>query len=292
MAKTIDTLINDIYDLLTDRADQTDDTEALIDQFGTSMADMLRSRIYAEDKDRRGLRLSGLGQCETKQYFAQLPDAEPEEFHGATLIKFLIGDICEEVILTMAEIAGHEVTGKQDTLTIEGVEGHRDAVIDGYTVDVKTASARAFMKFTTGSLKDDDPFGYMHQIASYTKADPTTKQDAGYFLAMHKEQGRLALLRIEADDFPNVKERIHKLRDAFEQPAPPPRPYEPVLANKTNDEDKQNFKLPLNCHYCAKKFQCWSDANDGDGLRAFKYSNGPQYFTKVGKEPQVEEVLV
>src|SRR6266849_6159935 len=40
----------------------------------------------------------------------------------------------------MAKAAGHEVLGEQDELTLDGVVGHRDCVIDGCIVDVKTTS--------------------------------------------------------------------------------------------------------------------------------------------------------
>ena len=39
-----------------------------------------------------------------------------------------------------------------------------------------------------------------------------------------------------------------------------------------------------------QKFDCWSDANDGKGLRVFNYSTGKRYLTKVEKEPNVDEV--
>ena len=38
------------------------------------------------------------------------------------------------------------------------------------------------------------------------------------------------------------------------------------------------------------KKDCWKDANDGQGLRKFKYSNGPKFFTKIVKEPQTQEM--
>ena len=41
---------------------------------------------------------------------------------------------------------------------------------------------------------------------------------------------------------------------------------------------------------CNHKHACWSDVNDGKGLRAFQYSTGKRYLTKVEKEPNVEEV--
>ena len=35
---------------------------------------------------------------------------------------------------------------------------------------------------------------------------------------------------------------------------------------------------------------CWSDANDGKGLRIYKYSTGQRkYFKEVEEEPNVEE---
>ena len=35
----------------------------------------------------------------------------------------------------------------------------------------------------------------------------------------------------------------------------------------------------------------WSDANQGRGLRVFSYAKGKRYLTRVGKEPDVEEVV-
>jgi len=50
------------------------------------------------------------------------------------------------------------------------------------------------------------------------------------------------------------------------------------------------MRLPTGCTYCPYKHDCWTDANEGKGLRAFRYSNGLKYFTKVVSEPRVEEV--
>ena len=46
-----------------------------------------------------------------------------------------------------------------------------------------------------------------------------------------------------------------------------------------------------NCNYCDYRVDCWKDANDGRGLRTFKYANGYKYFTKIVNEPKVEEIL-
>lgn len=291
MSKTIDTLVSDIYSVLEKGVEKTEDTEELIDKFGEAMANMLRRRLYKEDEYKPSLRLSALGQCETKQYYSICTDEPQEELKGPTLLKFMVGDITEDVTLTLAKLAGHEVRGEQDTIEVEGIIGHRDAVIDGYTVDVKSASARAFEKFQNGTLLENDSFGYAYQLASYVVGADDVKKDGGYFLAFHKELGKLATLRLDAEDFPNVKRRAHQLKEQMDLPLPPPRPYEPKLANKVSDPELENYQLPVTCSYCSFKFKCWEDANDGEGLRVFVYSNGPRYLTKVGKTPNVEEVL-
>ena len=56
----------------------------------------------------------------------------------------------EELILTIAESSGHTVTGQQDRMRINDLAGHRDAVIDGMTIDVKSASppSRSLLRVT------------------------------------------------------------------------------------------------------------------------------------------------
>ena len=76
----------------------------------------------------------------------------------------------EELVLSLAKASGHKVEGEQSKLNVHGVKGHRDAVIDGMTVDVKSCSSYAYKKFKEGKLKDDDPFGYISQLSSYVYA--------------------------------------------------------------------------------------------------------------------------
>ena len=56
------------------------------------------------------------------------------------------------------------------------------------------------------------------------------------------------------------------------------------------DGKSGNYKFDTACMYCNYKFDCWSDANDGKGLRVFNYSTGKRYLTKVEKEPNIDEV--
>ena len=83
----------------------------------------------------------------------------------------------------------------------------------------------------------------------------------------------------------DTEKRIEHLKEVIELPEPPARCYAPVPEGKSG-----NMKLGMNCSYCAHKFECWKDANDGKGLRTFIYYGGPVYLTHTEREPQVPEV--
>ena len=56
------------------------------------------------------------------------------------------------------------------------------------------------------------------------------------------------------------------------------------------DGKSGNRKLSIGCVYCGYKRDCWSDVNQGKGIRVFKYAHGRRYLTNVAKEPEVVEV--
>lgn len=206
-----------------------------------------------------------------------------ETFEGHTLLKFIIGDITEHLLLFLAKLSGHSVTHLQDEVSLKGIKGHIDADIDGVTVDVKSASSYAFKKFADGTLADNDAFGYIEQIAGYSKARGTD----GAFLAMDKTTGRLAYLKYSKEELGvfDVEGRIDYLKTVIDEPKPPERCYPDEKMGETG-----NRKLGVNCSYCSHKNRCWSDSNNGVGLRKFIYSSGPVWLTNVKTEPKVYEV--
>ena len=74
-------------------------------------------------------------------------------------------------------------------------------------------------------------------------------------------------------------------KKAVKLKTPPERCYNPIPDGKSG-----NMQLPKGCVYCRHKFECHKDANEGKGLRVFKYSNGNRYLTQVPKVPNVIEV--
>lgn len=207
-----------------------------------------------------------------------------EDLPPHTIFKFIYGDLIEALLLFLVQKSGHSVTARQAEVVLDGIKGHIDADIDKVTVDVKSASTHSFRKFASGTLVEDDPFGYIEQLAGYCEARDTD----GAFLAADKQNGHIAYLPISKEDLKaavNVKERIEFIKEAVRAEAEPERCYEDEEEGKSG-----NRSLSINCSYCAHKFRCWSDANGGLGLRTFLYSNGPKYLTKVTREPNVREV--
>ena len=75
------------------------------------------------------------------------------------------------------------------------------------------------------------------------------------------------------------------VKKAIKLDKPPQRCYNPEPEGSSG-----NMKLPKECVYCRHKFECHSDANDGLGLRVFKYSRGYSYLTQTPRPPKVIEV--
>ena len=273
--KSINTLVEDIYKVLSEGKDIGKEA----DEFGKRMADLIKTRLAPRQAREGTLRLSNLGKKD-RQLWYETHNTPREEFTPSTFFKFLYGDILEELVLCLAEVAGHTVEGRQGEVRVDGILGHRDAFIDGILVDVKSASSYAFKKFKEGTLKDDDPFGYYTQLSGYM-ADPVYNRTHGAFLAVDKQNGTLALLPVSAGDTGDIHTRIAHLKEVVAKDTPPERCYEPEPMGKGG-----NMKLPVGCSYCDFKKECWSDV----GLRKFVYSTGPVWLTTVVDPPRVMEV--
>jgi hypothetical protein len=247
------------------------------------MKDAVLTYLTEKQSGSRGIRMSSLGKPDRQLWYELYKPELREHMPAHARIKFLYGHMLEALLLLLSKTAGHSVTDEQRTLKLDGVTGHQDAVIDGVVVDVKSASQFGFRKFRDNDITPEtDAFGYLHQIAAYSEAN---KNDEVAFLAIDKQSGALALCRPDKSDVPNARERIKHLRVALkDKNKPPPRCYD-----EEPEGTSGNMKLSVGCSYCSYKNDCWSDANDGQGLRKFIYSKGPRWLTKVVNEPNVSE---
>lgn len=286
--KNIDTLVPDIYAFITGQGEFPEITDEQINSLAKSLAETIGARLRERRNGQKPftLRMSNYGFPLRKLWFeAHTERVETSSPDPVLYLRFLLGDIQECVTVFLAEAAGHTVTCKQETVEMNGIPGHLDVVIDDVLVDIKSASKWAFeKKFMTGDLfNGSDAFAYIPQISGYAKAKGLEKKA---FLVANKETGELALVKVP--EYVNIDvEAIAETAKATVASDTPPE--EKCYPEEPNDASG-NMILGKDCSFCQHKEKCWAAANNGEGLKKYKYSNGIRYFTKVVKPPTVEEV--
>lgn len=279
-SKTLDTLVDDVNSLFDPDLDH-EPNEDFLDEFTENLKQLLRTRLRASPRrSGGGIRFSSLGKPDRQVYFDHHPSPDEEPLLPKTYLKFLYGDVIEQLYLYLAKEAGHSVTHEQAEVEIDGVLGHIDAIIDGTVVDLKSASSYGYKKFEEGTVEQDDPFGYVEQLSGYASVLTPGKEAAWWAVDKSSGDHCIATLKPTVIKHHEPAPRIEHLKKVVESDTPPPLCYEPVPDGKSG-----NMKLPTPCSYCKHKFRCHPDA------RLFIYSSGPRYLTTVVREPDVPEIV-
>jgi len=273
----IDNLIKDIYAVV--EKEENWFTAPRLADFGANLSTALNRHQGVPS-----LRLSQMGEkCPSALWHSIHSAAHAEPFPPWVRIKFDYGHILESYVIELCKAAGHEVTGEQDELILDGIKGHRDCVIDGCTVDVKSLNSRSFQALKAG-LAPQDLFlrDYLDQLDGYTVAaneDPLVRvKDRGYILAIDKTLGHLHLYEhhIRTD---SIRARIEGAKRIVSLREPPR-----CKCGRVADGKSGNEKLDVKASYNPQKYSCCPT------LRTFLYASGPVYLTKVVRRPDVTEI--
>lgn len=283
MSKKLDTIVEDIYRVVEGKGgwDAT-----VTEFFSSSLSSIAEARFSQEQIPRDYLSLSGIGSpCDRRLWYKINQTESSEPLTAEALGTFFYGDLLEALVLSLAKAAGHSVEGMQDKVEVFGIPGSRDAVIDGVTVDVKSASKYGFEKFRKHNLREDDPFGYISQLSSYVyagKDDPLVKNKTeGAFLVVQKDRFKLCLDRYDfTEEIAKKEEEIERVKKLVAGSIPEDR-IPPVPQSKTSE----NTVLSTTCGYCDFRKVCWPEA------RTFLYSTGPVFMVDVVNEPRVTELI-
>lgn len=272
----IKTLVPDIYRTITSKSGWF--TPELNAELSAEIAVRLQSSL-GEERDKPRLRMSGLGpQCPRALWYSIYHPELAIPYKGWERIKFGYGHILEALAIALAKASGHDVKGEQDELELDGVTGHRDCVIDGCIVDVKSSTSFGMQKLKDGTLWQDDKFGYLDQLDSYVVAsaeDPlVTVKDKAYILGIDKQLGHMVLYQHDIRE-ESIRQRIRDYKSIVSLDRPPECTCEQVPEGKSG-----NYRLGVKASYSAYKYCCFPH------LRTFLYSSGPVYFTKLVKRPQ------
>ena len=281
--KKIDTLVEDINKLFTseDPPIPEKEVDALIDTFAVSIKEHLKTFLYEQPRRNSNLRLSVIGRPD-RQLWYDINQPNEKPLSSSLRIKFLYGYLLEELLILLSSASGHKVTHQQREVTVAGIKGHQDCMIDDFLIDCKSASWRSFQKFKNNTLSEDDPFGYIAQMSAYAEANGV---DEGGFLVIDKQSGELCLSKVNSLEMINATKRITHLKKIVKDKTAPSKCFDDLPEGKSG-----NRKLDVRCIFCSHKSKCWSDANDGKGLRIFQYERGKKYLTQVKREPNVTEI--
>ena len=255
--------------------------DTFIDTFAVSIKQHLKTFLYETPRANKNLRLSVIGRPD-RQLWYDINEPNEKPLSSSLRIKFLYGYLLEELLILLSSVAGHEVTHQQKEVTVAGIKGHQDCMIDNFLIDCKSASWRAFQKFKNNTLSEDDPFGYIAQMSAYAEANNV---EEGGFLVIDKQSGEICLSKVNSLEMINAKKRITHLKKIIKHKTAPSKCFDDLPEGKSG-----NRKLDVRCIFCSHKSKCWSDANDGKGLRIFQYERGKKYLTQVKREPNVTEI--
>lgn len=278
--KSINTLVQDVYEQVKGNGGWDPTVTAFLAEQVSTMAE---EKFSKPQKVRDYLSPSSLGSPDCKLWYRVNKPEVAEPLDGEALGTFFYGDMLEALIISLAMASGHTVSGLQQEVDVFGIKGSMDCIIDGWVVDVKSASKFGFEKFRKHELKENDPFGYISQLSTYLlgcKDDHrVTHKTGAAFFVVQKERFKLCLDFYDLTEELKVKEQeIQHKKDVVKGPWPG-RSFKDVADGKSG-----NRKLPTACSYCEYKKDCWPTA------RRFAYSDGIRYLTKVGKLPRVPEI--
>lgn len=278
MSTSIYTLIPDIQSLLTTKGWMS---EALAKEFGDAVANKIRTQFEAEKAP--SLRLSGMGpRCPRALWYSIHSPGEAEPLPPWSEIKFSLGHFQEVYGLILAKAAGHRVEREQHEVTLSGVKGHIDCLIDGVLVDFKSCSRRQFDKYKSGSIAKDDPFGSLDQLDGYATAlreDPCLlDKEHAYIFAFQKELGHACIYEHTCRP-ESIKARIVQYKCVVGMDEPPACECGTVDIGASG-----NVGLDTRASYSPFKWSCRPN------LRCFLYATGPVYLTRVMRKPDVPEV--
>ncbi len=186
-----------------------------IEYFGELCKQAMRKQ-FQEPKRGFQIRMSQIGKDirEQQAELLGLPKDEEDEYN--LVLKFLYGDVCEAIVMTLLHASGVNVEDEQKAVKrdVAGItlEGTYDVKINGKIYDVKSCSPYAFTnKFGLGfdNVEKTDTFGYCTQLVNYAEA---TGSSVGGWIIINKVDGQLLLVEApnSGDEYINKHLKVTK----------------------------------------------------------------------------------
>jgi len=205
------------------------------------------------------MRMSNIGRPYCQLWFDKNKPEEGIDMPANFLMNMMIGDIVEAVFKGVLTEAGVDFSdGFKSTLTAgkHKIDGTHDLIMDKRVDDIKSASPWSYNnKFKDyATLKAHDSFGYIGQLAGYSKA---LGVEPGGWWVVNKGTGEFKYVSAwdmavdRQDILDEVEDKANKLvQNKFE------RCFEPV-EETFRKKPTGNKVLSEECGWCKYRFKCW-----------------------------------
>ena len=214
---------------------------------------------FNQSERKFGLRMSNIGRPYCQLWYDKNEPESGVDMPVNFLMNMMIGDIVEAVFKGVLTEAGVEFSdGFKSTLTAgkHKIDGTHDLIMNKRVDDIKSASPwsykNKFKDYVT--LKEHDSFGYIGQLAGYSKA---LGVEAGGWWVVNKATGEFKYvdaydMAVEREDIINeVADKADKLEaNKFE------RCFEPV-EETFRKKPTGNKVLAEECGWCKYRYKCW-----------------------------------
>lgn len=214
---------------------------------------------FKQNERKFTLRMSNIGRPYCQLWYDKNHPEEGVEPSANFLMNMMIGDIVEAVFKGVLTEAGVEFSdGFKSTLTLgkHKIDGTHDLIMDKRVDDIKSASPWSYKnKFSDYyTLKEHDSFGYIGQLAGYSKA---LGVEAGGWWVVNKASGEFKYVSAwdmavdRQDILDDIQQKADKLEtNKFE------RCFEPV-EETYRKKPTGNKVLAEECGWCKYRYKCW-----------------------------------
>src|SRR5210317_6754 len=210
------------------------------------------------------MRMSNIGRPYCQLWFDKNQPEEGLEPSANFLMNMMIGDIVEAVFKGVLTEAGVEFSdGFKSTLTLgkHKIDGTHDMIMHKRVDDIKSASPWSYNnKFKDyETLTEHDAFGYIGQLAGYSKA---LGVEPGGWWVVNKGTGEFKYVSAwdmavdRQDILDEIEEKADKLaQNKFE------RCFEPV-EETFRKKPTGNKVLAEECGWCKYRYKCWPSVQE------------------------------
>lgn len=236
----------------------------LLSEFAELSKKALEKHFTRKEEDFR-LRMSNVGKplCQLQM---QAKGVEPEKPSHDFIVRMIIGDMLEALVIVLLKAAKIEVKSQHQKVSLgvgdRQIEGEYDIELDDGIYDIKSVSPFSFTtKFNADNgydkIKQSDSFGYISQGHGYGMA--ANKPFKGW-IAINKTTGEIVFTDSKHTDEEKkeVYSKIYNTSVALLDEKPFERCFtdvEEVYYSKPTG----NRTLGIECSYCPYKHDCWDN---------------------------------